>query len=169
VTRLPIDCRMCKTVNCWHSTDAHFNHIETAFVPPIIVRNDSYIHYWYPILRVYGLWFASRSFITSQILIGGYPCYLIERWRSPMPFPHFWLAIDSMSNNSLVFGKYSSTSSPFLIQLLHLDSHDVPTQCQISQLCARGLCGEVCSWVHGWMSYDGRRSDWFILSTDRYF
>jgi len=38
----PIDCRMCKTVNRWHSVDAHFNHIETAFVHPIIVRNDSY-------------------------------------------------------------------------------------------------------------------------------
>jgi hypothetical protein len=140
VTRLPIDCRMCKTVNCWHSTDAHFNHIETAFVHPIIVRSDSYTHYWYPILRVYGLWFASRSFITSQILISGYPRYLIERWHSHITFPHLWLAIDSMSNNSHVFGKYSSTSSPFLIQLLHLDFHDVPyTMSNIATMFTRSV------------------------------
>jgi len=65
----PIDCRMCKTVNRWHSVDANFNHIETAFVRPIIVRNDSYRDYWHPILRLHVLSFASRSFITSQFLI----------------------------------------------------------------------------------------------------
>jgi len=65
----PIDCRMCKTANRWHSVDAHFNHIETAFVHPIIVRNDSYTHYWHPILRLHVLSFASRSYITSRFLI----------------------------------------------------------------------------------------------------
>jgi hypothetical protein len=65
----PIDCRMCKTVNRWHSVDAHFNHTGTAFVHPIIVRKDSYTHYWHPILRLHVSSFASRSFITSQFLI----------------------------------------------------------------------------------------------------
>ena len=69
VTMPPIDCRMCKTVNRWHSVDTHLNHIETAFVHPIIVRNDSYTHYWHPILRLHVIWFASRSFITSRFLI----------------------------------------------------------------------------------------------------
>jgi len=96
VTMPPIDCRMCKTVNRWHSIDAHFNHIETAFVHPIIVRNHSYTPYWHPVLRLYVLWFASRSFITSQFLISGYPRYLIERWRGPITFPRFRPAIDGM-------------------------------------------------------------------------
>jgi hypothetical protein len=96
VTMPPIDCRMCKTVNRWQSVDAHLNHIETAFVHPIIVRNDSYIHYWDPKLRLYVLWFASRSFITSQFLISGYPRYLIERWHGPITFPRFRPAIDGM-------------------------------------------------------------------------
>jgi len=69
MTLPPIDCRMCKTVNCWHSVDAHFTHSETAFVHPIIVRNHSYTHYWHSILRLHELSFASMSFITSQFLI----------------------------------------------------------------------------------------------------
>ena len=96
VTMPPIDGRMCKTVNRWHSIDAHFNHIETAFVHPIIERNHSYTPYWHPILRLYVLSFASRSFITSQFLISGYPHYLIERWRGPITFPRFRPAIDGM-------------------------------------------------------------------------
>ena len=126
VTMPPIDCWMCKTVNCWNSIDAHFDHIETAFVHPILVRNHSYTPYWHPILRLYVLSFVSRSFITSQFLISGYPRNLIERWRGPIPFPRFRPAIDGMQNNSIVFGKYSSTSSPFRIKLLLLDFNDVP-------------------------------------------
>jgi len=65
----PIDCQMCKTVNRWHSVHAHFNHIETAIVHSVIVRNDSDTQYWHPILHLHVLLFASRSFITSQFLI----------------------------------------------------------------------------------------------------
>ena len=96
VTMPPIDCRMCKTVNRWHSIGAHFNHIETAFVHPIIVHNDSYTHYWHLISHLYVLLFASRSFITCQFLISGYPRNLIERWHGPITFPRFRPAIDCM-------------------------------------------------------------------------
>jgi len=96
VTILPIDCRMCKTVNCWHSIDARFKHIEKAFVHPITVGNHSYTPYWHPILRLYVLTFVSRSFITYQCLISGYPRYLIERRRGPITFPRLRPAIDGM-------------------------------------------------------------------------
>ena len=96
VTIPRIDCQMCKTVNHWHSIDAHCNHIETAFVHPIFVRNHSYTPYWHPILRLYVLSFASWSFITSQFLISGYPRYLIEGWRGPITFPRFRPAIYGM-------------------------------------------------------------------------
>ena len=81
VTMPPIDCRMCKTNNCWHSVDAPISHIKTAFVQTIIVWNKSYTHYWHPILHLYVLLFASSSFVTSQFLIDCYPHYLIVRWR----------------------------------------------------------------------------------------
>jgi len=96
VTMPPIDCRTCKTINRWHSIDAHFNHIETAFVHPIIVRNHSYTPYWHPILRFYVLSFATRSYITSQFLLSGFPRYLIERWHGLITFPYFRPAIDGM-------------------------------------------------------------------------
>jgi hypothetical protein len=96
VTMPPMIAECGKTVNRWHSIDAHVYSIETAFVHPIIVRNDSYTHYWHPILRLYVLSFASRSFITSQFLISGDPRYLIERWRGPITFPRFRPAIDGM-------------------------------------------------------------------------
>ena len=96
VTMPSIDCWMCKTVNRWHSIEAHFNHIKTAFVHPITVRNHSYTPCWHPILRLYVSSFASRSFITSQFLISVYPRYLIERWRGATTFPRFRPAIDSM-------------------------------------------------------------------------
>jgi hypothetical protein len=96
MTMPPIDCRMCKTVNRWHSIDAHFNHIETAFVHPIIVRNNLYTHYWHQVLYLYVLWFASRSVITSQFLIRGFPPYSVERWHGPSTFPCFRTAIDVM-------------------------------------------------------------------------
>jgi hypothetical protein len=96
VTMPPIDWPMCKTVNRWNSIDADFHDIETAFVHPIILLNDSYTHYWHLILGLYVLLFASRSFITTQCLFCGYPCYLIERWRGPITFLCFRPAIDGM-------------------------------------------------------------------------
>jgi len=40
-------------------------------------------------------------------------------------------------------------------------------QFQISQPCARSLCGELCSWLYGWIRNDGCRSDRFVMHTDR--
>jgi len=131
---------MCKTQNRWHSVDAHINHIETAFVHSIIVCNQSYTHYWPPVLRLYVLSFASRSLVTAQFLINCYLRYLSEKWRGPITFPRFRPAIDGMRFISLVFGKYSLTSSPFHIQLLLLDYHGVPQAISnISTMCTRSV------------------------------
>jgi len=162
----PIDCQMCKTVDRWHSVDTHFNHIETAFVHPIIVRNNSYTHYWHPILRLHVLSFASRSFITSQFLISAIHA--------------IWVRNDVALSHSRAFGRQFTACRTFhlflvnIARLPHLSlsssfssiSMTYHKQFQISQPCARGLCGELCSWIHGWMQHDGRRSDWFVLSTD---
>jgi len=40
---------------------------------------------------------------------------------------------------------------------------------QISQTYARGLCGELCSWIHQWIWLDSCRWDRFFLSTARSF
>ena len=160
---------MCKTVNRWHSVDSHINHIEAAFVHPIIVRNDPYTHYWHPILRLHLLSFASRSFITSQFLMSA--SHVI------------WVRNDVDQSHSRAFGREFTacrTCHSFVVniaRLAHLSlsssfssiSKTYHTRFQISQPCARGLCGELCSWIHGWMQHDGRRSDWFVLSTDRSF
>jgi len=126
VTMQPFDCQKCKTRNRWHSVDVHINHIETAFLHWIIVCNQSYRHYWHLILHLYVLSFASRSFVTSQFLINCFPHYLSERWCGPITFRRFRPAICGMYIISLVFGKYSSTFSPFLVQLLLLDFQDIP-------------------------------------------
>jgi len=89
VTMQPIDCWMCKTQNRSHSVDNHINHIETAFVHSIIVCNQSYTHYWPPVLRMYVLSFASRSFVISQFLTNCYLRYLSEKWRGPITFLRF--------------------------------------------------------------------------------
>jgi len=123
----------CKRTAYWmfHETmpkivDAHINLIETAFVHSIIVSNKSNTQLWHPLLCLYLLLFASRSFVTSQFWINCYLGYLSEKWCDPITFLRFRPAIDGMWIISLVFGKYSSTSSPFLMQLLLLDFHDVP-------------------------------------------
>jgi len=136
----PIHCWMCKTQNRWHSVDAHINHIKTAFVHWIIAYNQSYTQYRPPLLRLYVLSFASRSFPTSQVLIKCNLRYLSEKRRGLITFPCFWPAIDGTWFISRVFGKYSSTPSPFLIQLLVLDFHDVPRAISnISPMCTRSL------------------------------
>ena len=140
VTMQPIDCWMCKTQNRWHSVDAHINHIETAFVHSIIVCNESYTHDWPPVLRLYVLSFASRSFVTSQFLINCYLHYLSKKWHGPITFPRFQPAIHRMWIISQGLAKYSSTSSPFLFLLLLLDFHDVPQAISnISTMCTRSV------------------------------
>jgi len=147
----PIDCWMCKTRNRWHSVDAYINHIKTAFVHSIMVCNQSYHRHWPPSLSLYVLSFASGSFVTSQFLIECYLRYLTMRWRGPISFPRFRPAIDGMWFISLVFGKYSSTSSPFLIRLFLLDFHDVLQEISnISPMCTRSVrrVMQFDTWMH---------------------
>jgi hypothetical protein len=89
----PIDCRMCRTKNHAHLVDAHINHIETDFVHYINSCDQSYTHYWEPLLLLYGLLYTARSFVTAQFLINCYPSYLSERWYGPITFRCFWPAI----------------------------------------------------------------------------
>jgi len=57
----------------------------------------------------------------------------------------------------------SSSSSVFSISMTY------HKQFETSQPRAPGLCGELCSWMHGWMHHDGRHSDRLVLNTDRSF
>ena len=147
----PIDCWMCETQNRWHCVDAHFNHTETAFVHRIIVCNQSYAQYFPQVLRWYVLSFASRSFVTTQFLINSYLCYLSKKWSGPTTFPRLRPAIDGMWFISLVFGKYSLTSSPLPIQLLLLDFHDVPQAIStIPTMCTGAVWGvmQLDTWMN---------------------
>jgi len=81
MTMPPIDCWICITYNRWHSVDAHINHIESAFAHSIIVCNQLYTHFWHPVLRLYVLLFAFRSFVTCQFLINCCLRYLSEKWH----------------------------------------------------------------------------------------
>jgi len=54
----------------------------------------------------------------------------------------------------------SSSSSLSMISMLYYK------QFQLFQLCAPGLCGSLCIWMHGWMQYYSRHSDRFLLHTD---
>ena len=151
VTMQPIDCWMCKTQNHWHSVDPHINHIETASVHSVIVWNQSYTQYGPPLLCLYVLSFASRSFVTSQFLINCYLRYLGEKSRGPIAFPRFRLAIDGMWFVSLVLENIARLSHDSLSSSFTSLSMTYHMQFQISQPCAPGLCGELCSWLHGWM------------------
>jgi hypothetical protein len=136
MTMQPIDCQMCNTWNRWHAVGSHINHIETTFVHSIIVCNKSNTLFWHPLWRLYALSFASSSFVTSQFLINYNVCYLSEKWNGPITLQRFRPVIDIMWIISLGFGKYSLTASPFLIQLLLLDFHDVPEPISnISTMC----------------------------------
>jgi hypothetical protein len=86
----------CVWLDGWHSVDAHINHIETTFVHPRIVYNESYTHFWHPVLHLYALLFASRSVVSSQFLINCYLRSLSAKWRGPIRFSHIRPAIDSM-------------------------------------------------------------------------
>jgi hypothetical protein len=42
-------------------------------------------------------------------------------------------------------------------------------QFEISQQCAPGPCGELCSWIPGWIKHVGCHSDRFFMRTNRSF
>jgi hypothetical protein len=119
---------------------------------------ESYTQYWHPVLCLYVLSFASRSLVTTQFLINCYLRYLSEKWHSHVTFLCFRPANDGIWIISLVFGKYSLTSSPFLIQLLFLDFHDVPDGISnISTRCTRSVrrVMQLDTWLNlaWWLSF----------------
>jgi len=126
VTMHPLDCWMCKTLNRWHSVDPHINRTETLFVNSIILRNESFIHYWHRKLCFYVLSYAACMFVISPFLINWYPQYLSDGWGGPITFLFIRLEIHGKQTILFVFGTYRSTSTPFLVPLLHLNFHDVP-------------------------------------------
>jgi len=169
VTLPPIDCWMCKTKNSWHSVDDHINHIETAFIHTSISCNEPYTHYWHPILHLYVFSFASRSFVTSQFLINCYPRYLSEIWRGILhscPLAGNLRHVDHIPIFLVHMARLPDLSSSSSFSWISMMHHK---QFQIFQPCARGLCGELCSWIHGWMLHDSRHSGRFFMSTDRSF
>jgi hypothetical protein len=77
---------------CWRWHWSHWKSLCTLnnCMQPICT------HFWHPVLRWYVSLFASRSFVTSQLLINCYLWYLSAKWHGPITFPCFWSAIDSM-------------------------------------------------------------------------
>jgi hypothetical protein len=126
VTMQPFDSGVCKSKCCWQYVDTLIHYIVTRFGHPIIVCNESYIHYWHPILHFWVLSFASSSFLTFQSLSDLHPRYLSETWCGLITILHFRQTIYSILIIALVLGKYSSTSIPFLIQLFLFNFHDIP-------------------------------------------
>jgi len=147
--------------------DAHINHIETAFVHSIIVSNKSNTQLWHPLLRLYLLSFASRSFVTIQFLINCYLRYLSEKMTWPYHIPALSPAIDGMWIISLVLVNIARLPHHSLSSSFSSISMTYHKQFQISQPCAPGLCGKLCSWIHGWIWHDSCGIDWFVMRTDR--
>jgi len=71
-------------------------------------------------------------------------------------FHYFLMNIAQLPHLSL-FSSFSSISMMYNKQF------------QISPSCAAGLCGELCSWIHGWMQHDCCHSDQFVRRTDSSF
>ena len=87
----------------------------------------------------------------------------------PYHIPALWPAHDGMLIISLAFGKYSSTSSPFLIQLLLLDFHDAPQAISnISTMCTRSVRRviQLDTWMNlaWWLSFRSIRHAHWLLS-----
>jgi len=133
-------CQVWKTKIHSRSVDADINHIETAFIHWQTVCNESYTHYGQPTMCLWISSFASRSIVANQFLPNLYPRYLSEKRCDPSAFLRLRPAIHGMYIISLVFGKYSSTSAPYLIQLLLLNFYDVLYAISIiSTMCTRSV------------------------------
>jgi len=99
---------------------------------------------------IYAFLTSGITFVCIMICIQEF-CYVsisdqllstLSEWEMtwPITFSRFRPAIDCMYIISLVFSKVSSTSSPFLIQLLLLNFHDVPQAISnISTMCTRSV------------------------------
>jgi len=142
-----VDCQVCRTNHCWRSIDTHSNYIEIPCIHPMVVCNQSHTHYSQPTSRFWVLLFATRSFVTSDFVSNLYPRYPSAKWHGPISFMRFRRAIYRIYMVSLVPCEYSSTSSPFLIQLSLLEFHD--------QRYANSNIGTACTrWVQTVMRMD---------------
>jgi len=88
---------------------------------------NAYSLYWQPVYRFYVLLLESKIFNPSQFLSHHSTRHSHDKWLSSLAFQRFRPAIYSIKLDVQVSDIDSPTSSPFLIQLLLLDFHDVPS------------------------------------------
>jgi len=98
---------------------------------------------------IYAIWVWNDVALLHSRAVG-------RQWTSCRSFHSFWVNIARLPHPSLS-SSFSSISMTYHKQF------------QISQSCAPGLCGGLCSWIHGWMQHDGCHSDRFVWRTDRSF
>jgi len=130
VTLQLFDCWMGMTVNRWHSVDAHLRaHLRDITNSYWVLNNctqNAYNLYWQPIDCFYALSFESKSFKTFQFLSHHDTHHLIDEWHRFIACQRFRPAISGIKIHPLVLDIYSLMSTPFLIQLILLDFHNVP-------------------------------------------
>jgi hypothetical protein len=129
-TMPPCDSRKCKTFNYWHFVDAHLcAHLSDILTVigcltieqkmPTVLIGSQYTVSTYCRLN-------PRSSIQLSIWATTIHVICMINNVDPSHFSAFGLAIYGIKIHALVLYIYSWTSSPFLIQLILLNFHDVP-------------------------------------------
>jgi len=112
-----------------------------------------------------------------------HPGVLLPLYFKWTAFHTVWVRYDVALSHSSAFGwQFAACRSfhQFLVNIARLPhlalssffssiSMTYHKQYQISQPCAQGLSGGLCSWIHGWIRYDHHSWDRFVLNTDRSF
>ena len=128
---------------------------------------NAYSLYWQPVYSFNVISFESKIIEKSQFLSYHYTRHLHEQWRRSIAFQRFRPAIYGITLHALVLDIYSLTSSPFLIQLILLDFHDVPSAVLNSRPCAGGVSQEIFSWLYGLVQPIGCHLSYFRICFDR--
>jgi len=94
-----------------------------------------------------------------------------------------WVGDDVALSFSHTFGRQLTVCRSvhsFLVNIARLPHHSLSSsffsismtyhkQFQLSQPCAPGLCGDLCSSIHTWIYHDSCPSDQFVMRTDHSF
>jgi hypothetical protein len=162
----PFVCWVCMTKNGWHSDDTHINHIETVFVYTTIISHKWYTHYCHPILCFWIIPFHPRALLILNF--GSTSINLIWARKDIALSDSCAFATQFMAYWSFTFFLINIAQHPHLSSCSSFSSNSMTyhKQFQIFQLCAPGLCGELCSWRLGLMQYNGCNSDRCVLGTD---
>jgi hypothetical protein len=151
----PIECWMCKTQNRWTlltgtviaSKQCLYNKQSYATNHILIID----IHYCvcmyyrlYPgVLLPLNFWSTAiyATWVRNDVALS-HSCSFALQLTACRSYPQFLVNIARLSHHSLS-STFSSTS---------MMNHK---RFQITQRCAPCLCGELCSWIHGWIQHDG--------------